>query len=56
MFMYNYIVILVSKLKDQLFLRKKVGMSCSNSFSSTHSKASTSMPLEIENEQYESEI
>ena len=55
-FIYNYIVILVSKLKDQLFLRKKVGMSCSNSFSSTHSKASTSMPLEIENEQYESEI
>ena len=29
---YNYIAILVSKLKDKLFLRKKVGMSSSNSF------------------------
>ena len=54
-FIYNYIVILVSKLKNQLFLRKKVGMPGSNSFSSTHSKASTSTPLEIEDEQYESE-
>ena len=54
-FIYNNIVNLVSKLKDQQFLRKKVGMSSSNSFSSTHSKASTSTPLEIRDGQYESE-